>query len=444
MLTAAKPSRSWRGLSNLSEKLMFAAGVALVVPNRWFLRLGLRRRVDGWRRGAGLVLRRESATFVLSAFGLDLRSDIDPSSDKPIDDRAHVAARLAAFLGGCTVFHRRVRRTASADYAEPCAGPTYTLGFEPWVDGPARFVRPETWDGTDCSPPPPPDQTDCTFDPLLNIVCRVHPADGVVDVWMRANHVGIDGVPVQEALSELESAWGCRQTVVYPTPEEFAPYSTPRRCPSRTELAEAQTFMDFTPLLAWRKRQNDALAQTMTVSAALTWCLARHPAFTNRFIASAVEVPPARGIGRGVSMLVIRPSDYFQRPEGLAQFVHDFNRQLYLIRGRRSSTLKILDAAALMPARLELALLRLAMSRGGKDFGSLGLTILKHASVFGTPCADAGHPDGFMAIGNVCLPATDGRRVGSVTIKAPAEKITDYAENLRQAIEACAQGACDP
>jgi hypothetical protein len=74
----------------------------------------------------------------------------------------------------------------------------------------------------------------------------------------------------------------------------------------------------------------------------------------------------------------------------------------------------------------------------------LGLTVLKHASVFGTPCADAGHPDGFMAIGNVSLPATDGRRVGSVTIKAPAEKITDYAENLRQAIEACAQGVCDP
>src|ERR1700722_12249212 len=54
---------------------MLITSVALVLANRLLLGTGLRRRVDGWRRGAGLVLRGENSTFVLSAFGLNIGSD---------------------------------------------------------------------------------------------------------------------------------------------------------------------------------------------------------------------------------------------------------------------------------------------------------------------------------------------------------------------------------
>ncbi|HEX4792450.1 MAG TPA: hypothetical protein VH370_01590 [Humisphaera sp.] len=430
------PKQNTSVFSGLATTLMVAASVVLVALNWWGLRFRLRRRVDGWRRGAGLILRGEGATFILSAFGLDTGAQAR-SSATSFDAPRHVSERLAAFLAGEAELHRRVRRGELEDKSEPCTGPSYTLGFERWVEGPARFVRPDLWTGTDCSAARP-QESGGTTDPLLNIICRISDA-GAVDIWVRVNHVGTDGAPVQEALSRLESQWGSRETVFFPTPEEFAPYAGPRRCPGRDDAAEAQVFIDFTPLLEWRKRMNESLPEPLTVGAALIWQMAQHPAFADRFIASAVQVRPSRGMGRGVSMLVIRPSKYFSRRNGLANFARVFNRQVYLAHRRRNAGCKALDAAALIPVTLELALLKSAMRRGGRDFGSMGLSILKDAKVFGAPLADIGHDDGFLAIGGMDLPTRDGRRVGCVTIKAPAHKIADYPKRLCEVIEACAE-----
>src|SRR5882724_7950083 len=109
MLADDLPSRQTSVFSGLATRLMAAAGVVLVALNWWGLRFGLRRRVDGWRRGAGLILRGEGATFVLSAFGLDVPSETGglPAS---IDGPKHVSQKLAAFLAGETELHRCVRR----------------------------------------------------------------------------------------------------------------------------------------------------------------------------------------------------------------------------------------------------------------------------------------------------------------------------------------------
>src|SRR5438094_312059 len=109
-------SMSSTAASTIAERLALAAGVGLVLPNRVLLQLRLRKRLDGWRRAAGLVLRGEAATFVLSAFSLDLWSDTAPrpeSATLPVAQQ-HVAARLSKLLCDEADAHIHVRRGSRA------------------------------------------------------------------------------------------------------------------------------------------------------------------------------------------------------------------------------------------------------------------------------------------------------------------------------------------
>ncbi len=182
--------------------------------------------------------------------------------------------------------------------------------------------------------------------------------------------MGIDGVPVQEALSRLEKAWGRRQAVRFPTPEEFEAYQGPRSCAGRAGLIEVQDFIDFGPLLKWRSENNAKLKTPMTVSAALMWRLGKHERFKDLCIGTTVEVPAKDGLPKGVGIVVVRPADYFSRTDGLAEYVRDFNKQLDLTRERNSTGCKTLDAAAFIPVRMEAALF--AAGSLSRDSGRLG------------------------------------------------------------------------
>jgi hypothetical protein len=258
---------------------------------------------------------------------------------------------------------------------------------------------------------------------------------------VRANHVGIDGVPVQEILTRLEAAWGVVAPVEYPACGAFAnACAGPRACSaSRDELAEVQAFVDFAPLLAWRLRQNAILRdqgrEPLPVSAAVTWCLARHPAFRGIRIASTVDVPPVDGLGRGVGVVVIRPADFLDHSDdGLARYAAAFAREVDLVRRRCSAGSRTLDAAALLAPEVAGTLLRHALTSSDRAFGSMGLSIIKDAKVFGAPLADVGQPDGFIAIGSLSLPTTDGRKAGCVCIKGPRSRIAEHPRFIAEAI----------
>lgn len=406
---------------SFNERSALAAGIGLVMLNRAALRAGLRTRVDGWRRAAGLVLRGEESTFVLSAFGLSGG-----------DAREDVARRLHQFFAEEAGLRVRVKRGEDEDRAEPCAGPSYTMRIDAAVKGPRRFVRPDDWSGEASGK----ESVHADVKPLMNVVCRVDDA-GRADVWARVNHVGTDGVPVQAMLTRLERAWGSAETVVFPTAEEFSPYSMPRMCGGRAGVAEVQAFVDFGPLLAWRTESNSRLAEPMTISAAMLWCLGRHAAFERLCMGTTVEVSPRNGLADGVGVVVVRPADYFGRRNGLARYVRDFNRQLERTRLRASVGCRVLDAAALIPPRMAKGLLRYALNQGTRAFGSLGLTMLKDAKVFGAPIGEVGHDNGFIAIGSVALPTARGGRVGCVTIKGPTERIAGHPRVIREAIGSC-------
>lgn len=413
--------------------LLLLAAVALLF-NRLLLACRLRKRRDGWRRATGLVLRGECSMFVLSAFALDPWPSRG-EGERPVDATAEqtqsqIARRLHQFLTGETACHVRIINGPGESRPEPTATPSYTLAFQPWTDGPARFVMPTDW-----SPGPlsPPDAAQPGIGPLLNIVCRAGPR-GECDLWFRINHVGADGVPMQEVLTRLESDWGTVYPVLFPTPEEFEPFTQPRPAPGCDGLAQVQFFADFAPLLAWRKRQNARLSEPMTVSAALLWQLGNLPEFKQFRLGTTVDVAADARTPRGVGVVVTRAGD-----DRLDRFVRRFNRDLDLNRRRASFGCGMLDASALMPASLAAPQLRFALTKVSMAFGAVGLTMLKDAKVFGTPIADAGHNRGFIAIGSLSLPCADGRPggIGCVTVKGDPGTIGAYPRLFHAAMAAC-------
>jgi hypothetical protein len=423
--------------SRLITLLTLVAGLGLVKFNRLALGARLRRRADGWRRATGLPFRGEATMFVLSALDLDVWSDGHRPPQPGVEaTQEHLGRRLDEFFATEPTVHVCVRRGASEDYAEACDSPSYRLGFEPPREGPARFVHPEDWRGADRGHR----LRDRSAAPLLNVVCRVDGA-GRADVWVRVNHIGGDGVPVQEVMTRLEATCGFSKDLRYPSPRAFAPCSLPRPCAGRPELAEVTAFIDFAPLQAWRRHENARLPEPMTVSAAILWCLARHGALAGLHMGTTVHVPAIDGMAPGVGLIVVRPADYFDRRDGLAQYVRDFNREFVRTRRRASAGWKAIDAIALIPTRFAKALLYDALKRGRKEFGSLVVTMVKEARVFGAPIGDVGWADGMIAIGSMDLPTEGDGSVGSVSVKGPSARIAEYPRILQEAIRACPAAA---
>lgn len=411
---------------NLTSKLLCGTSI---LGARSLLAAGLLHRRDGWRRAAAIVLRRDPGTFILSAFGLrPINLPSDPNSHSSAI-RRHITATLDSLLASESICHVSVAHSEHEDILQPCGAPAYSLAFEDWLNSPARFLPPTLWRQHAEHPASLPQ----THDAFVDIVCRAR-ADGLCDLWFRFNHAATDGVPAQALVSRLEKAWDARENVLYPTPEEFIPFALPRPSFGREGLAEIHTFVDLSRLLAWRTRENAALPQPMTVSAALSWHLAAHPAFAHHHIASTVEVAPTPSLPSGVGLVILKPFDYPRSPAGLARFVRDFNHLIVLNRRRATTACKTLDAAAFLPTHRARALLLHALRTNPKAFGSLGLTILKDAKVFGAPIAAVGHDHGFLAMGSAALPTHDGRRVACLSAKGLASHIASYPALLRDAL----------
>ncbi|QOV89381.1 hypothetical protein [Humisphaera borealis] len=415
-----------RGPQGLKFAGLFAAGAALTAGQRLLQAARLRHRQDGWRRSAGVVLRGPESTFILSAFGLKLPDP--PHPDHPhTDPPARLAAGLHAFLAAEPAPRVRVRRGAAADQAEPFDSVTYSLGVDSWVEGAERFLPPRRWDQSLLRT-----HDSVAHLPAFAFVARIGPRDQV-DLWARVNHVATDGVPAQELISRLEARWGIAESVTFPNPTTFAPFELPQPVDGRGDAAALQTFLDLSPLIAWRGKANKSLPEPITLSAALMWCLSRHPTFAKLQMGTTVDIPPVGDLGRGVGVISIRPGDFESGPTGLKAYVTAFNRELSLVRRRASAGCQLLDATAPIPPACARAMLHQAL-RQGKAFGTFALSVLKDAKVFGAPIGEIGHDDGFLALGSAALTANNGSKVACATIKGAATRIGGHPAAIREAI----------
>jgi hypothetical protein len=280
----------------------------------------------------------------------------------------------------------------------------------------------------------------------LSCVARAGDQNGVVDLWVSAHHVGLDGVPLQDLLGRLERAWGT-EAVTFPLVEAGGAFTGPRAChaPGERTVDHLCGFVDLTPVLDLRRaltaQHRSAIGGDVTLGALIAWLLSQEPEFAGVRIASTVDVHASGGYERDVDVVPLRPADFATSSGswgGFVEFVREFNRLIAASRSRTSPLRIGMQTAGLLPPWAHATVVRANPAALDDTFGSLCVTIVREAKVFVAPMTDLGLGHGFVAIGSADLPSADGRRVTSVSIKGDAGRIAHYPVILQRMVERAA------
>lgn len=252
------------------------------------------------------------------------------------------------------------------------------------------------------------------------------------DVWAYAHHTGTDGVPLQELVCRLTAAWGRAGAVNYPEPEGD-PLIRPCHFPGERPVYESLSFHDFSGLLAERKRLNTSKVTgdaEVSVGGVFMAALAREPEFVRVKFGSTVDVTASNGYDRCVGMVSLAPGAF----DSVRAFASAYDAAVSDVRVRKGPAATAIDTAKQLPAWLHRAMLVQFPEVTDATFGSVGLSILREADLFVAPFADLGFPGGFIAIGNVSLPAASGRRVGCVSVKGDRDTVERVPAAIRRAL----------
>ncbi len=197
---------------------------------------------------------------------------------------------------------------------------------------------------------------------------------------------------MQEMLSRLEREWGFAGQTRFPVPWMFDDQTMP--CSTATgprAISMRHFFIDFSPLLALRRRLNAELGARiggeLTVGALLLWMMAHQPQFAHVRCGMAVDIPADGASARSVNLVVIRPSDYFSRDAwgGLVRYAREFSRLIHQTRSRQGRAYRMTSRIALLPPRLQWMAVKFNAERTRRTFGSMGVSIIRDAKIFLRP-----------------------------------------------------------
>jgi hypothetical protein len=406
---------SRRLLTNLAAAVSLSVRKPLAVA-------GLIMQPCGWRRVTGIGLKSVGSKFALAAFGLD--SGYDGTRFSVAANHVWDAIANVVFAEKTWSLHVVERRGCCigipAVDSLPC-----TFHAEPISDPTLRFAPPELC----CA--------NHSGQQLLNFVCRLSADLRTVDIWMQVHHAAADGAPMQELIGRLKQSLGVHESVTFPTPEQWRPHAqpTPWHRPGDRPIEHALDFLDFEPLLESRRqinaRRESAGLKPATVGAALVWRLSQHAHLRGKKFAVTVDIAATEKEPRCVDLVVTRPAEF----DEVDPFLDDFNAQIVACRERRSPTRRAMRAIALLPPRRAMSLLRLNAERTRETFGTVGLSLLRETDVFIAPMSDPGFDDGFLAIGRMDLPTSDGRSVGAASAKGDAGKPAQLLAALRDVLD---------
>jgi hypothetical protein len=261
----------------------------------------------------------------------------------------------------------------------------------------------------------------------VNTVFRFHPSEPVLDLWWQIHHAAADGAELQEILNRLKSDFG-NEEVAFPEKSSQPTFVTACEITGvEPAIALAVGFLDLQTLLCERRRLNELNRSKIEVPlvAVLLWNIVQQPEFRGRRFAIAVDVPPDHRFGRAVDLISVAPespSGLFTDEELLA-FVREFNSLAAAARNRTSPTYRAMEQLAILPSWFAHYLLKYNRTRTRTVYGSVGLSILRDASVFVAPMSDSGFDEGFLAIGNAGLTTVSQKKVACITFKGPRERI---------------------
>ena len=278
---------------------------------------------------------------------------------------------------------------------------------------------------------------------LLNVFVRIHPGLGEADLWIQYHHVPVDGLAMQEVLTELKTEWGNAGRMSFPAPGSDAAAVEIRETPHKG-LFRARAFFRFDGLLELRRRINRAYAAEMrgpaTIAGMILWGLAKSPQLHDVKMLFPVDVepgqvaegkPPQR-FERELSLVFIRPSDYMTHIEKMGGFIlfqREFNRRLKKTRYRCSETYEMIELLSMIHPLFYYYAKYLMPKEFHDVVGTFGLSVLRHAEVFIAPVTDL-QIRGFLAFGRMDMPCDGGGTAGCVSICGTREQIKAYLAAL--------------
>lgn len=282
---------------------------------------------------------------------------------------------------------------------------------------------------------------------LLNVIVRIHPALTEADIWVQYHHVPVDGLPMQELLDELVAQWGVAGPMKFPAPDSPASETEILRVYGTKSLYRARTLCDFSRFLAIRKKINALHSAEMhgsaTIAGMILWALGNSPALNDVKMLFPVAVDNEddthSSIERELSLIFIRPTDYFVQDDPLSGFIafqREFNRRVIMTRARHSETYEMMDLLTMIhPSFFFFA--RTFMPRAFREVvGTFGLSVLHHADIFIAPRSDV-QSNGFLAFGRMDMPCEDGSTAGAVSICGTLPQIHDYLAALNNLAGTC-------
>jgi hypothetical protein len=281
---------------------------------------------------------------------------------------------------------------------------------------------------------------------LLNAFVRIHPNLNEADLWIQYHHVPVDGLAMQEVLSELKNEWGEAGGMCFPEPGSPAAAVELQETP-RKGLYRARAFYRFDRLLEVRKRLNRDYAAQMrgpaTIAGMILWGLAKSPDLHDVKMLFPVDVEPGQAAETGLppqrferelSLVFIRPSDFMTHAEemgGFLSFQREFNGRLKKTRYRCSETYEMLELLSMIHPLFYYYAKYLMPDAFQDVVGTFGLSVLRHAEVFIAPVTDL-QIRGFLAFGRMDMPCRGGGTAGCVSICGTREQIQAYLAALER------------
>ena len=280
---------------------------------------------------------------------------------------------------------------------------------------------------------------------LLNVFVRIRPGLREADLWVQFHHVPVDGLAMQESLSELKTEWGEAGKMFFPAP------GTPEAAPEIRETPHkgtfrARAFFRFDGLLEVRRELNREYSAEMrgpaTIAGMILWGLAKSPQLHDAKMLFPVDVEPGRmeegtppdSLERELSLVFIRPSDYMTHAEklgGFLSFQREFNRRLKKTRYRCSETYEMMELLSMIHPLFYHYAKHLMPNAFHDVVGTFGISVLRNAEVFIAPLTDL-QIRGFLAFGRMDMPCEDGGTAGCASICGTRAQIDAYMAALER------------
>lgn len=270
---------------------------------------------------------------------------------------------------------------------------------------------------------------------MLCIAARFSDDLSETDLWWQFSHVTADGAPMQEVMNELKTEWGTVGTLIYP-PQHHT-ISVPDIVYCGDKIFRAKTFVDFSPLIAIRKKLNEKWEKEIngkvTLAGLFLWGISAHPFLKNKKFLVPVDMGDRDG-ERELGLLVIRPGkfrkDSSTELEGFLKFHKEFSKKMNDIREGHGESEEFLQLCTMLHPFFYHVAKFLAPSSLQEILGTVGFSMIRDAEMFVSPFTDF-QVNGFLTLGNVAVPTLNGQKAGALCICGDKKRIRSHLEALR-------------